>query len=73
MSEMHALVTLPAEVHSIPGTFDAEQFVSDRPHEMTPDCDCKPVVYWDSAAAPKPLYEHRNVDGQLAPDDGIVQ
>ena len=59
---MWAMVDLPAEVHAIPGHVKDERFVSDCPHEMSKDCKCGPVTVWNSAAHPRPLYEHRNYD-----------
>lgn len=57
---LYAMVDLPAEVHSIPGHLVGEKFTSDCAHEMSKDCACRPVTHWNSAAHPRPLYEHRN-------------
>ena len=68
MKAMHVIVTLDTEVHAIPGFVDEERFMADRLHEFVPECECRPVVYWDSAAAPLPLYEHRDAAGDITPD-----
>lgn len=65
---MHAILAFDTEVHAIPGFVDDERFMADRPHQIEPDCDCHPMVYWDSSAAPLPLYEHRDAAGEITPD-----
>ena len=68
MKAMHAVITLDAEVHAIPGFVDEERFMADRLHDIDPTCDCHPAVFWDSAVAPLPLYEHRDAAGDITPD-----
>lgn len=54
-----AIIEYPAEVHAVHGSVVDGRFVSDTPHDLTPECACHPTVVWDSDAAPRPLYEHR--------------
>lgn len=57
-----ALFDFPAEVHGIPGRFVAGVHPG-WPDDHLPDatCPCRPAVYWDSEAAPRPFYEHRRL------------
>jgi hypothetical protein len=61
-----ALIEYPAEVHAVHGSVRAGKFVSDTPHDLSPECVCRPTVVWDSDAAPRPLYEHHEPKRALA-------
>lgn len=55
-----AVFVMPSEGHAVHGRF-APDITPTWPADHKPDasCPCRPVVYWDSAIAPRPMYEHR--------------
>lgn len=54
-----AVYEFAAEVHAV--RFDTAPTEWPKDHVASKECPCRPFVYWDSDAAPKPLYEHREL------------